>query len=338
MPTNQQRREAAKRKLQRQLVRREEARARRRRTTIVVGSIAVLLVAAGVVWLVTASNSGPSVAAGSDPSASDATDVSSSGPSTPCTYTAGGTAAKQVSLPTNTSPEQTGTVAASLDLNGETVDITLDRAKAPCAVNAFLSLASQKFYDGTSCHRLTKSAQLNVLQCGDPSGQGNGGPGYTYAAEPPTGENPYTVGTIAMANADNQDGSQFFIVYGTTKIAASYSVIGTVSTAGMKVIDAVAQQGVKDDRQDGAPVGEAKIGSVTVPEAAVAASTVWTSAAESSDALPSEAQPSEEPSSGEPSASAPSASPSAEPSGSSASAPASSTGGARTSAAVSSSG
>lgn len=289
MPNNQQRREAAKRKLQRQLVRREEARARRRRTTIIVGSIAVLLVAAGVVWLVTASNKGGDVASGSDPSATDATDVSSSGPSTPCTYTVGGTAAREVAPPTNTSPARTGQVAATIALNGETVDVTLDRAKAPCAVNAFLSLASQKFYDNTTCHRLTRSDQLNVLQCGDPSGKGNGGPGYSYAAEPPTGEKAYPVGTLAMANADGQDGSQFFIVYGTTTISPAYTVIGTVSQSGMGVVDAVAKQGVKDDRQDGAPAGKAEIESITVPADAVSASTSWpSSAAASDDQLPSE--------------------------------------------------
>lgn len=285
MPTNQQRREAAKRKLQRQLVRREEQRARRRRTTLIVGSVAVLLIAAGVVLAITTSNKEADTAASADPSASSSSDesapTSSEGPVAPCTYTAGGTAAKKVELPGNTSPEQTGKVAATLSLNGETVDVSLDRSLAPCSVSSFLSLAAQGFYDNTTCTRLTKSAALNVLQCGDPSGKGNGGPGYTYQPTAPTVDKPYPVGTLAMANvpssqsAPAEEGSQFFIVYGKTEIPASYSVIGTVSTAGMKVVDAITTKGVKDDRQDGAPNAEAKIESIKVPEAAVTASTVW---------------------------------------------------------------
>ncbi|MEJ7651805.1 MAG: peptidylprolyl isomerase [Nakamurella sp.] len=283
MPTNQQRREAAKRKLQRQLVRREEQRARRKRTTLIVGSVAVLLIAAGVVLAITTSNKEADTAAG-DPTASSSVDetapTSSEGPVAPCTYTAGGTAAKKVELPGNTSPEQTGKVAATISLNGETVDVSLDRSLAPCSVSSFLSLASQGFYDNTTCTRLTKSGALNVLQCGDPSGKGNGGPGYSYEPTAPTADKPYPAGTLAMANVSSsqtaaEEGSQFFIVYGTTQIPASYSVIGTVSAAGMKVVDAITSQGVKDDRQDGVPNAEAKIESIKVPEAAVTASTVW---------------------------------------------------------------
>ncbi|MBE7162185.1 MAG: peptidylprolyl isomerase [Williamsia herbipolensis] len=292
MPTNQQRREAAKRKLQRQLVRREEARARRRRTTLIVGGVAVVLIAAGVVLAITASNKESDAAGTSDPTASGSssdlgTPTTSEGPAVPCVYTAGGTAAKPVELPSNTSPEQTGTVDVTMSLNGESVAISLDRSKAACSVNSFLSLASQGFYNDTSCHRLTASGRLNVLQCGDPSGKGNGGPGYGYAPTPPTGDKPYPVGTIAMANATSasggsEEGSQFFIAYGTTEIPTSYSVIGTVSSAGMKVVDAVTSKGVKDDRQDGAPNAEAKIESITVPEAAVTASTSWSTPSESS--------------------------------------------------------
>lgn len=290
MPTNQQRREAAKRKLQRQLVRREELRARRKRTTLIVGSVAVLLIAAGVVLAITTSNKEADTAAG-DPTTSSSADesapTSSEGPVAPCSYTAGGTAAKKVELPGNTSPEQTGKVAATISLNGETVDVSLDRSLAPCSVSSFLSLASQGFYDNTTCTRLTKSAALNVLQCGDPSGKGNGAPGYSYAPTAPTADKPYPVGTLAMANVSSsqgaaEEGSQFFIVYGKTEIPASYSVIGTVSSAGMKVVDAITAQGVKDDRQDGAPNAEAKIESIKVPEAAVTASTVWTTASEPS--------------------------------------------------------
>ena len=85
-------------------------------------------------------------------------------------------------------------------LNGQDVPVSLNRAIAPCGVNSFLSLASQGFYDNTTCHRLTVSEQLNILQCGDPTGKGNGGPGYSFATEVAT-DATYPVGTVALANA-----------------------------------------------------------------------------------------------------------------------------------------
>lgn len=297
MPSNQQRREAAKRKLQRQLVRREQARSRRRRTTLIAGTAAVVLIAAGVVWLVT-SNSGDTPAA-ADPDSTAGTGTAATGteaaePTDPCTYTAGGTAAKDVKPPDNVSPAKEGTVGVTMDLNGENVEINLDRSKAPCSVNSFLSLASQGFYDDTDCHRLTTGDRLNILQCGDPSGKGNGTPGYSYASTTDA-ETAYPVGTVAMANTGPQgEGSQFFIVYDKTEIDPSYSVIGTVSKAGMKVVDAIADKGVTDDRQEGAPVAEAKIGSIKVPDDAVTETTQWqteSSGAEGTGALPTALPP-----------------------------------------------
>ncbi|MDQ2845219.1 MAG: peptidylprolyl isomerase [Actinomycetota bacterium] len=281
MPSNQQRREAAKRKLQRQLVRREQARARRRRTTLIAGTAAVILVAAGVIALV-ATHHSPPAAADANSTATDAsgsagtaaTAASSTAPALPCTYTAAGKAAKAVKLPTNTSPANKGDVKMTITLNGQPVDVTLDRALAPCSVNSVLSLASQGFYNDTSCHRLTKSPALNVLQCGDPSGKGNGDPGYTYPAKVAT-DAKYPVGTLAMANTQAGEGSQFFIVYGTSTPPPQYSVIGTVSAAGMKVVQDIAAKGVKNDSQDGAPNDAAKISTVTVPSDAVTATTSY---------------------------------------------------------------
>ncbi|WP_051266388.1 peptidylprolyl isomerase [Nakamurella lactea] len=296
MPSNQQRREAAKRKLQRQLARREQERTRRRRNTLIAGAVAVVLVAAGVVWLVTANkNSTTTAAPDANATASDATGTdstaTSTAPATPCTYPASGTAAKKVDPPSNISPAKTGKVDATIALNGESVPVTLDRSLAPCSVNSFLSLAAQGFYDNTNCHRLTKSAELNILQCGDPSGKGNGGPGYEYATQV-ADQAKYPVGTLAMANTGTTgEGSQFFIVYGKTTIAPSYTIIGTVSDAGMKVVQSIAEKGVKDDRQDGAPNAAAKIESVKVPAEAVVASTAWPSSSADSGAAPTDELP-----------------------------------------------
>jgi peptidyl-prolyl cis-trans isomerase B (cyclophilin B) len=297
VPSNQQRREAAKRKLQRQLVRREQRDRERRRRMIIVGAIAAVLVIAGGIWFATSrggsdtASSDSSTATGTDATGTDTTD--SSVPSTPCTYTVGGTATKDVQPPSNTSPANTGTVQAEMTLNGTTFPVTLDRKAAPCTVNSFLSLSSQGFYDNTDCHRLTKSANLNILQCGDPTGKGNGGPGYTFDNEN-TENTAYPVGSLAMANSGTDsttgagtNGSQFFIVYGNTKPTGSYTVFGKVSAEGMKVVDAIAAKGVTDDAQSGKPIAAAKIDKVTVPTDAVAATGDWaTSSAEPTATAP----------------------------------------------------
>lgn len=325
MPTNQQRREAAKRKLERQLVRRQQQERRRRQRLLVVGVVAAVLVVSGAVWLIFADHSSPST---SEASGADATSTLTSGaPTTPCSYPASGTAAKAVSAPDNLSPLNSGTVQAEITLNGSAVPITLDRATAPCGVNAFLSLAQQGFYNDTTCWRLTKSPGLNVLQCGDPSGQGNGGPGYSYASEPPTGNvdpttgqstgDSYPVGTIALANAGASDtGSQFFIVYGDSPgLTPQYTVLGKVDGNGMDVIQQIAAGGTANGAQDGAPATTATISKVVVPEDALQGSGTYATPSASTDvpgldpsavdggAAPTDA--SSDPATGSPEASAP---------------------------------
>jgi len=145
------------------------------------------------------------------------------------------------------------------------VVMTFDRANAPCAVNSFASLVAQSYFDNTDCHRLA----LNfVLQCGDPSGTGRGGPGYSFADEL-TGNETYPRGTVAMANAGpNTNGSQFFIVLADAKLPASYDVLGTVSADSMQVVDAIAAKGLDPNApisngNDGKPLWGAHIDTVT---------------------------------------------------------------------------
>ena len=276
MPSNQQRREAAKRKLERQLVRREERERGRRQRLIIIGVVATVLVVGGGIWYATTRTKTASVA--SDTATGTQTAATTSAPTTPCTYTTAGKAAKTVNKPTNLSPANTGTLDATIKLNGQDVAITLDRAAAPCTVNSFVSLASQKFYDNSPCWRLTGNSALNILQCGDPTGVGNGGPGYTFADELSKTKT-YPKGTIAMANSysasagsgADTNGSQFFIVYKDSTLSPNYTVFGKVSDAGMAVVDAIAAQGVKNNAQDGAPIAKAVIDSVTVPSDAVTA-------------------------------------------------------------------
>jgi peptidyl-prolyl cis-trans isomerase B (cyclophilin B) len=280
VPTNQQRREAAQRKLERQLIRRQEQERQRRQRLIVVGVVATVLVIGGGIWFATTRGSNPSTASDVSATGTAATETAAttSAPKTPCTYTPAGKAVKAVKAPTNTSPANTGSLDATITLNGQQVAVTLDRAAAPCTVNSFVSLASQGFYNSSACWRLTANAPLSILQCGDPSGVGNGGPGYTFADEL-TKTKTYPKGTIAMANSGaDTNGSQFFIVYADSTLSPEYTVFGKVSTAGMAVIDSIAAKGVKNNAQDGPPNEKATIDSVSVPQDAVTATGTYATA------------------------------------------------------------
>ncbi len=277
MPSNQQRRDAAKRKLQRQLARRQQRAVAQRRRLTIVGVAAAVLVIAGGAWFVTSfgsdTASGKTGAETTTSATTTATTATTTAPSTPCSYPAAGTPAKPVQPPTNLSPANSGTVDSTVTLNSGAVTIALDRAAAPCAVESFLSLASQHYFDDTPCHRLTTASTLKVLQCGDPTGVGNGRPGYSFADEL-TGKEKYPAGTVAMANGGaDTNGSQFFIVYGDSTLDPKYTVFGKV-TKGLDVVQAIAEKGaVKAGKpaQDGEPAEKVTIETVTVPAGSVAA-------------------------------------------------------------------
>lgn len=171
-------------------------------------------------------------------------------------------AAKQVDLPPAVEPA-TGIATATIELTGGAVQVELDPLTAPCTVGSFVHLAESGYFDDTPCHRLTAAASLSVLQCGDPSGTGSGGPGYTYADE----TNPdmvYPAGTLAMANAGpNTNGSQFFLVYADSTLPPDYTVFGSI-TDGLDVITDIAAQGITGSGNATAPVQPVTISSVTV--------------------------------------------------------------------------
>ena len=154
-------------------------------------------------------------------------------------------ASKKVNPPADGKTKASGTSKVSLNTSIGDLQLTLDSALAPCTVKNFLSLVGQKFFDNTKCHRLTVGEGLQVLQCGDPTGTGGGGPGYSFADEVyPTLK--YGRGVLAMANSGaNTNGSQFFIVYGDASgLGPQYTAFGTVDEAGLKLIDKVAKTGV----------------------------------------------------------------------------------------------
>jgi peptidyl-prolyl cis-trans isomerase B (cyclophilin B) len=286
--TNQQRREAAKRKLERQLDRRKEQQKRRRMIGAGVVGVAVLVVAGVAVWIVSANGGDSSNAAASSSAAPPPTDLqiptqrtalpkrSKPLPNpTACDFKADttGKAPKKVNLPDGKNVPSTGTVNVTLKSTAGDIPLTLDRSLAPCAVQSFLSLAKQNFYDGTMCHRLGTEG-LQMLQCGDPAATGDpaqdgqGGPGYTMPDEA-FPEIKYGRGILAMAKtqAPNSGGSQFFMVYGTAELSPDYSVFGSISDDGLKVLDAVARAGIANPNpQDGtgAPTKQVKFTGVTV--------------------------------------------------------------------------
>jgi peptidyl-prolyl cis-trans isomerase B (cyclophilin B) len=255
VPSNEQRREAAKRKLERQLVRRAQRARRRRVTSISVTAVVVLLVAGGVYYLATKPSSSAADQS-STPTTTSAAPISiptalAPAPKRPtplpatvtCAYPKDGAGAKANNLPNGSNISSQGTVSETLKTNDGDIPLTLDRSLAPCAVNSFVSLSDQGYYDNTSCHRLSTQG-LQMLQCGDPKGDGTGGPGYKFDDEVWSSIK-YGRGYLAMANSGpNTNGSQFFLVYGDASgLSASYTVFGTISEAGLKVIDDIARAG-----------------------------------------------------------------------------------------------
>lgn len=180
-----------------------------------------------------------------------------------CSYPADGKPARPVDPPPTTDVPTQGEVQAVLHMTAGDVTITMDRAKAPCTINSFLSLAQQGFYEETECHRLVDYG-IFILQCGDPTGTGMGGPGYVMAEEL-DGRETYPAGTVAMAKRPEPGttGSQFFLVWADTDLPPDYTVFGTMDKAGLDVIAGIAAQGVS--ASDGqSPNAEAKISSITL--------------------------------------------------------------------------
>ncbi|MEV6281678.1 peptidylprolyl isomerase [Kribbella sp. NPDC051770] len=198
----------------------------------------------------------------------------------PCQYTAtpDDPSPRPVSLPPDPTPTPSkGVVKVLVATNQGPMLLTLDRAKAPCTVQSFLHLAKSRFYNFTTCHRLTLYPTLKVLQCGDPTGSGERGPGYSYKDELPVGlpmypNDPptsparlYARGTLAMANAGpNTNGSQFFLTFGDSRLRPDYTIFGTIDPLGLKVLDRVAAAGTvvtpdNPDNLDGAPVRKTDI-------------------------------------------------------------------------------
>jgi cyclophilin family peptidyl-prolyl cis-trans isomerase len=272
--TNKQRRQSAQRHLQRQLERRAElAKKRRRNLGILATAIAVLVVVAAALVITGVFNGDDEDAqVAADPSSSSAAAPSTNADGTvTCSYSPDTTANPNLTdvgtppTPEATTAQGTSTLLMSTDQGDLT--LTLDRAKAPCAAASFSYLASQQFFDGSPCHRLVNQENFGVLQCGDPTGSGSGGPSYKYAEEVTAGTT-YPRGTIAMAktSAPNTTGSQFFLCFIDTQLPPEYTVVGTVDEAGLAVLEKVAAGGIEGagPTGDGAPAVPVTIETLSV--------------------------------------------------------------------------
>jgi peptidyl-prolyl cis-trans isomerase B (cyclophilin B) len=173
----------------------------------------------------------------------------------------------EVATPDDVVPAS-GTAGLLVATNLGELTLTLDRAATPCAAASLVHLTEQGFFDDTPCHREVDSEGLQVLQCGDPTGTGAGGPTYTSPTEV-AGDETYPRGTVAMANSGQGfDGSQFFLVWGDSRLPPAYTVVGTVDEAGLAVLDEVAANG-NDGSLDPSPGGGAPTVPVTIESVTV---------------------------------------------------------------------
>jgi peptidyl-prolyl cis-trans isomerase B (cyclophilin B) len=275
-------RKLARERYERQQARRGQ-RAHRWRVVSIVAGVSIAVVGVGAASYVAFAGGGsagkPSAAAATKPAATptptpvptpsaSATPSLAAEPATRCVYTPSGTASRKVGIPPAKPHFEGKAYLASIKTNRGTIVLHLLNSKATCTVNSFLYLASKKYFSNTPCHRLTTSG-IYVLQCGDPTGTGRGGPGYEFPNENTAGAQ-YVQGTVAMANAGPlTNGSQFFLVYrNSTTLPANYTPFGKI-VSGLGIIQNVAKAGSDNANGtgDGHPKEKVTIESVTFTKA-----------------------------------------------------------------------
>ncbi len=166
--------------------------------------------------------------------------------------------AKQYSAPPTMQIDPATQYQAVLATNHGDITIALDPKRSPETVNNFVFLAGEGFYDGVIFHRVVPGF---VIQGGDPTGTGQGGPGYRFKDEL-DGPGAYREGTVAMANAGpNTNGSQFFICLQNVNLPHQYTIFGAV-TDGMDAVQSIAAE----PRHGEKPVEDCVITSVTITE------------------------------------------------------------------------
>jgi peptidyl-prolyl cis-trans isomerase B (cyclophilin B) len=271
-------RKLAREHYERQQARRGHKHHRTRRLSIIAGGAVVVLgLGAGATAIFLSGGGKPPSAAAATPKPTPTAAATPSASPTPstvaepashCVYTPSGTAARKVGIPPVKPRYKGKAYLATIKTNQGTIRLALFNSKATCTVNSFLYLASKNYFSNTPCHRLTTTG-IYVLQCGDPTGTGSGGPGYKFANENTAGAQ-YTQGAVAMANAGaGTNGSQFFLVYrNSTTLPANYTLFGKI-VSGLGIIQNVAKAGSDNanGQGDGHPKEKVTIQSVTFTKA-----------------------------------------------------------------------
>jgi peptidyl-prolyl cis-trans isomerase B (cyclophilin B) len=235
------------RQLARVAARRQAQRRRRQRQRITVIAVAlvVALIGAVVAFAAFTGRETPPAASGTPtPSGSPSTQPVACGAKAPADANK---QPQQFAKPPPMKIDPNKTYAATLATSCGTIVIQLLADRAPQTVNSFVFLADRGYFDGTHFHRIDTS--IDIIQGGDPTGTGQGSPGYTIPDEL-TGDESYGPGVVAMANAGpNTGGSQFFIVYGpkghNLDSAPNYTIFGRV-VKGLGVVKRIAKIPVAD--------------------------------------------------------------------------------------------
>jgi peptidyl-prolyl cis-trans isomerase B (cyclophilin B) len=274
--TDKRERQKANRQLRLEELQKQQAQQKRRRVAVIWGGvIALALVVAFGIWFfnhgkndnVSASDTTlapaasttappPGATAAATPGTTAAPPPGATAAPTPCPAADGSSPTTGTfAAPMANCIDPTKTYTATVETNKGTFTVTLDPAKAPNTVNNFVGLSRYHYYDNTPCHRIITDF---VVQCGDPTGQGTGGPGYEFADElPQAGE--YKIGSLAMANSGpNTNGSQFFIITGDqgTQLPPNYALFGQVTDGFDTTVKAMAAAANPDPTKNGVPPTE----------------------------------------------------------------------------------
>jgi peptidyl-prolyl cis-trans isomerase B (cyclophilin B) len=246
----------------RQKIEAQKRKERKRQGRIIAASVVAVLVIAGGIGTAIAlggnAKPAPPAAAGTAPAATGSAQPSASSTAEAIGYLPNGTASKNVGTPTFDAATAAKPYTATITTNNGAVVFTALTTAAPYATYSFEYLAGKGYFNNTPCHRLTTSG-IYVLQCGDPTGTGSGGPGYKFQDEnlsafgPPSsaGTVTYPAGTVAMANSGpDTNGSQFFLVYKDSPLPPSYTPFGKI-TGGLDVLTTIAAKGSNNSNATG---------------------------------------------------------------------------------------
>lgn len=285
MSTNRERGEKALAQLDKEIKARDRKEKTRPLGIVLLSAGAIALIGGGIVW--GASRGGDEETTAAEETTAEETTAEDSEipeaeplameraealpPTVSCTYNE--TEESDVPLPESEDVSTEGTVTVNLETNQGPIGMELDRSVAPCTVNAIMHLAEQDYFDNTLCHRLVTDG-IYVLQCGDPTGTGAGGPGFEFANEYPTDEASdeelaapvlYPRGSIAMANSGpDTNGSQFFLNYDDSPLPPTYTYFGQIDDEGLATLDSIAEAGVDGGQPDGQPAEQVTIESAQV--------------------------------------------------------------------------